>query len=57
MKIIEKSILPLFIGGMILSIMALYNELVSHDSDKAEFYLISSVATFWIAYIFAHKED
>lgn len=57
MKIIEKSIIPLCIVGIILAITALYNELVSHNSDKANFCLIMSVVTYWIAHILAHKDD
>ena len=57
MKIIDKGIILLFIGALIMSIMALYNELINHDSDKSAFYLITSIMTFWISYILAHKED
>lgn len=57
MKIIDKGIILLFIGALIMSIMALYNELINHDSGKSAFYLITSIMTFWISYILAHKED
>ena len=56
MKIIEKVIIILFIGSLILSIIALYNKLISHNSDNATFYTIISIMTLSLSFILAYME-
>lgn len=56
MKIREGIIILLFIGSLILSTIALYNKLISHDSDKATFYAIISLMSLSLSFILAYME-
>lgn len=57
MKILEGVIILLFIGSLILSTIALYNKLISHDSDKATFYAIISLMSLSLSFILAYIGD
>lgn len=57
MKISEGVIILSFIGSFIMSIVALYNKLISHDGDKATFYAIISIMALSLSLILAYMED
>ena len=56
MKILEGAIVLLFIGALIMSIVALYNKFISHDGDKATFYAIISIMTLSLSLILAYMD-
>lgn len=56
MKILEGAIVLLFIGALIMSIIALYNKFISHDEDKATFYAIISIMTLSLSLILAYMD-
>ncbi len=56
MKISERVIIISFIASLILSIIALYNKLIRHDSDNATFYAIISIMALSLSFILAYTE-
>jgi TM2 domain-containing membrane protein YozV len=56
MKIINGVIILLFIGSLILAIIALYNKLISHDSDNTKFYAIISILSLSLSFVLASVE-